>query len=288
MSGSFEYVWWNACVHRLDLGLCSHPKEFWGNGTRNHVNSKGKIPTTGGSEEGWTHDAASHRTASPTHYPLSYSAPPHIPPIVNIIPTLSGEKARCQCKERWMEVEEGGGEKRWWGEGDSMGQLSSEERWWGGEETGWDSSQVRRGGGGKERGWDSSPFKWEEVVGGRRQDGTALHSSEKRWWGKETGWDSSQVRRGGGGRREDGTALHSSIVCGSSETSLPDSGMEWSYEASDQQHKWTKLLFFLSDMKALCFFSTQFKCIKVVITTTDLEIHVALPLHVGNQHSIIQ
>ena len=47
MSGSFESVRWNACVHRLDLGLYSHPKEFWGNGVRIHVNSKGKIPSTG-------------------------------------------------------------------------------------------------------------------------------------------------------------------------------------------------------------------------------------------------
>ena len=23
-------VQWNACVHRLDLGLFSHPKEYWG------------------------------------------------------------------------------------------------------------------------------------------------------------------------------------------------------------------------------------------------------------------
>ena len=42
---------------------------------RSHVNSKGKIPFTGGSEEGWTCDAASHRTASPTHYRLSYASP---------------------------------------------------------------------------------------------------------------------------------------------------------------------------------------------------------------------
>ena len=46
-SGSFESVRWNACVHRLDLGLYSHPKEFWGNGVWTHVNSKGKIPSTG-------------------------------------------------------------------------------------------------------------------------------------------------------------------------------------------------------------------------------------------------
>ena len=28
MSGSFESLRWNACVHRLDLGLYSHPKEY--------------------------------------------------------------------------------------------------------------------------------------------------------------------------------------------------------------------------------------------------------------------
>ena len=31
-------------MHRQDLGLYSHLKEFWGNGVRTHVNSKGKIP----------------------------------------------------------------------------------------------------------------------------------------------------------------------------------------------------------------------------------------------------
>ena len=39
----FESVRWNACVHRLDLGLYSHPKVS-GNGVRSHVNSKGKSP----------------------------------------------------------------------------------------------------------------------------------------------------------------------------------------------------------------------------------------------------
>ena len=47
MSGSFESARWNAYVHRLDLGLYSHPKEFWGNGVRTRVNSKGKIRSTG-------------------------------------------------------------------------------------------------------------------------------------------------------------------------------------------------------------------------------------------------
>ena len=44
MSGFTESLWWNARVHRLDLGLYSHPKEFGRNGVRNHVNSKGKNP----------------------------------------------------------------------------------------------------------------------------------------------------------------------------------------------------------------------------------------------------
>ena len=35
------------CVHRLDLGLSSHPKEFLGNGVRTIVNPKRKIPSTG-------------------------------------------------------------------------------------------------------------------------------------------------------------------------------------------------------------------------------------------------
>ena len=47
MSEYSESMWWNACVHRLDLGLYSYPKEFLGNGVRSHVNSKGKIPCTG-------------------------------------------------------------------------------------------------------------------------------------------------------------------------------------------------------------------------------------------------
>ena len=51
MSGSFESIQWNGCVHRLDLRLYSHPKEFGGNEARIHANSKEKIPSTGGSEE---------------------------------------------------------------------------------------------------------------------------------------------------------------------------------------------------------------------------------------------
>ena len=74
-SGSFESVRRNACVHWIDLGLYSHPKEFWRNGVRTQVNSKGKILSTGSSEEDRSHDAVSHRTASPTRYRLSYFGP---------------------------------------------------------------------------------------------------------------------------------------------------------------------------------------------------------------------
>ena len=41
------------------------------------VNSKEKIPSTGGSEEVPTHDTALHRTVSLTHYRLGYSSPRH-------------------------------------------------------------------------------------------------------------------------------------------------------------------------------------------------------------------
>ena len=45
MLGSFECVRWNACVHKLDFGIYSHPKECWRNGFRNHINFKGKKPS---------------------------------------------------------------------------------------------------------------------------------------------------------------------------------------------------------------------------------------------------
>ena len=61
-----------AWVHRLDLRLHSHLKEFKGSEVRTHVNSKGTIPSTGGSEKGWKCEAASRRTANPTHHQPSY------------------------------------------------------------------------------------------------------------------------------------------------------------------------------------------------------------------------
>ena len=67
MSGSFESLRWNACVHRLDLSLYSHPKEFLGIVVRTQQKNSA-LPKTFSSEEDRTRDAASSRTASPTHY----------------------------------------------------------------------------------------------------------------------------------------------------------------------------------------------------------------------------
>ena len=64
------------CVQTRPLFILSSERVLR-NEARTHVNSKGKIPSNRGSEEGWTRDAASCRTASQTHYyQLSYSTPP--------------------------------------------------------------------------------------------------------------------------------------------------------------------------------------------------------------------
>ena len=92
MSGSFESLWWNKCVHKLDLGLYSHPTEILKKGVRTHVNSKGKIPSIRGSKENGSHDTASCRTLSPQYNQLSYSGP---------LPTLNAyvitHISLCQC-----------------------------------------------------------------------------------------------------------------------------------------------------------------------------------------------
>ena len=45
-----ESVWWNACAHRLDLGLYSQYNRVLRTRVRTHVNSKWKIPSTGDAE----------------------------------------------------------------------------------------------------------------------------------------------------------------------------------------------------------------------------------------------
>ena len=99
MSGFFESVRWNACVYRLDLGLYSHPKlridiglyshpnEFFGRGrggggggcveSEPMLTPREKSPLLEkfSTEEDLTHDAASNRTGSLTHYQRAIPTP---------------------------------------------------------------------------------------------------------------------------------------------------------------------------------------------------------------------
>ena len=73
-SGSFESMWWNACVHRLDLGLYSHPKEFLGGMEFEPMltpREKSPLPKMS-PEEDRTRDAVD---SEPKHYQRSYSGP---------------------------------------------------------------------------------------------------------------------------------------------------------------------------------------------------------------------
>ena len=76
-SGSFESVLWNACVHRLDLGLYSHPKDFWGEWSLNPCQLQRKNPLFRkiSREEGRTRDAVD---SEPKHYQRAIPAPVHI------------------------------------------------------------------------------------------------------------------------------------------------------------------------------------------------------------------
>ena len=113
MSGSFESVRWNACVHRLDLALYSHPKEFggmesepmltpreksplpeecmcaqtrprfilpservWGNGVRTHVNSKGTDPLYQRLREGSNPRRSITQDSEPNTLPTELFWPP--------------------------------------------------------------------------------------------------------------------------------------------------------------------------------------------------------------------
>ena len=86
MSGSSEYVGWNACVHRLDFGLYSHPKVFFfffffflgggeggmGSEPMSTPREKSPLPEAQRRIEPTTLHQA--ETASPTHYRQSYFA----------------------------------------------------------------------------------------------------------------------------------------------------------------------------------------------------------------------
>ena len=68
----FQPEWCISTIyHALDIPFWSGTLDI----VRTHVNSKAKIPSTGGSGEDRTHNAASSTTASLTHHWLSYSSP---------------------------------------------------------------------------------------------------------------------------------------------------------------------------------------------------------------------
>ena len=81
-----ESVRWNACMHRPDLRLYSHLKEFWGNGVGTHVNSKGKIPSTRKllPRGGWNPWCCIKQDSEPNTLPRSCSTANYQPYINNL------------------------------------------------------------------------------------------------------------------------------------------------------------------------------------------------------------
>ena len=71
-------------MHRLDLGLYSHPKKFLGNGVRSHVNSKGKshLPEAKGRAKPATQHQAGQQAQHTTDraIPQPHTPLPHTPP----------------------------------------------------------------------------------------------------------------------------------------------------------------------------------------------------------------
>ena len=88
MSGSFESVRWNACVHRLDLGSYFHRKEFWrgvgggggGGGMESEpmLTPREKIPPTGKilPRGGSNPRRCIKQDSEPNTLRTSYSSPP--------------------------------------------------------------------------------------------------------------------------------------------------------------------------------------------------------------------
>ena len=71
MSGSFESAWYDCMCALTRPGFTLSSERVIGNGVWTHVNSQGNIPSTGGSGEDQTPDAASRRTASQTQHQLN-------------------------------------------------------------------------------------------------------------------------------------------------------------------------------------------------------------------------
>ena len=64
----FESMQWNACVHRLDLGLYSHPKEFQGMESEPMLTPREKSPLP--EAHRWVEPVTLHHTGQrpPTYY----------------------------------------------------------------------------------------------------------------------------------------------------------------------------------------------------------------------------
>ena len=67
-------------MHRVDLGLYSHPKEVWGNGVRTHVNSKGKNPLYRRLRGASNPRRCITKDNKPSTLPIELSLPPSPPP----------------------------------------------------------------------------------------------------------------------------------------------------------------------------------------------------------------
>ena len=77
MSGSFESVGWTVCVHRLDFSYSLIQKSFGGMESEPMLTPRENplYLQKFSPEEDQTPNAASSRTASPTHYQQAISAP---------------------------------------------------------------------------------------------------------------------------------------------------------------------------------------------------------------------
>ena len=107
MSGSFESVQWNACVHRLDLGLelysCPRVLGEWSQNPCYLQGKKKLYQKRLFSEEDGTHNIASSRTASPTHDQPAILAPLML---VSFLPSPSPPSLPlqitwCRCNFWW-------------------------------------------------------------------------------------------------------------------------------------------------------------------------------------------
>ena len=107
MSGSFESVRWNACVHGLGFGLYSHPKEFWAMESEPMITPREKSPllekilVRGGSNP-WR---CIKQDSEPNTLPISYLGPCTSSPILTLAISTNWREVQKNC--RWIEIIQG-------------------------------------------------------------------------------------------------------------------------------------------------------------------------------------